>query len=80
MSQDGNFPRHLLLSIALIFSLLAVPAAFAQSAASGSDNNQPEAAKNQKKTQPEVDPLSRPLSEKQRRANEKALHRELQQT
>ena len=80
MSQDGNFPRHLLLSIALIFSLLAVPAAFAQSAASGSDNNKPEAANSQKKTQPEVDPLSRPLSEKQRRANEKALHRELQET
>jgi len=80
MSQDGNFPRHLLLSIALIFSFLAVPAAFAQSAASGSDNNKPEAANSQKKTQPEVDPLSRPLSEKQRRANEKALHRELQET
>ena len=80
MSQDGNFPRHLLLSIALIFSLLAVPAAFAQSAASGSDNNKPEAANSQKKAQPEVDPLSRPLSEKQRRANEKALHRELQET
>src|SRR5205823_3087115 len=79
MSQDGNFPRHLLLSIALILSLLAVPAVFAQSTPSASDNSKPE-AKSQKKAQPEVDPLTRPLSEKQRRANEKALKQEISKT
>src|SRR5438445_7295831 len=58
MSQDGNFPRHLLLSIALIFLFLPVPAAFAQSAASASDNTKPDAAKSQKKAQPALDPLT----------------------
>src|SRR5437899_3578566 len=68
MSQDGNFTRHLLLSIALIFSFLAVPTAFAQSAASASDNTKPDATKNQKKTQTLVHPLTRPTPEKPRRA------------
>src|SRR5437588_807692 len=39
-----------------------------------------QAGKSQKKAQPAVDPLNQPLSEKQRRANEKSLHRELQET
>ena len=80
MSQEGSFPRHLLISIALIFSFVAVPAIFAQSTASAADHSKPEAAKSQKKSQPEVDPLTQPLSEKQRRANEKALKQEISKT
>src|SRR2546423_9934694 len=82
MPQDGNFPRLFPRSVArfaLIFSLLLAPAAFAQSASPAADAVA-QAGKSQKKAQPAVDPLNQPLSEKQRRANEKSLHRELQET
>jgi len=76
MLQERTFSPLFLKRLAAVTVAAGLALAPAARAGSPADESKSQA----KSSQPDVDPLKQPISAKQKKANEKSLHRELEQT